>query len=363
MSTCVTFLRDTKMPVVEINKSSLGQSRTVNETAASPGDGEAVLAPRLFALTANNMTYAAFGDMMQYWNFFPASDGAWGRVPVWGFADVIASNASGVEVGARVYGYLPMADQLLIQPKVGKTGFADLSAHRQPMAPIYNAYSLVPARSEDAEARAAVLQPLYTTGFLLDDWIGGEDFFGADRVILSSASSKTALATAEAMRHRGTARLLGLTSARSKSFVEQTGYYDDVVTYDEIENLPLSSATYIDYAGDAKVTRAVHMRFADGLKKSVMVGATHFTGMSPPEPMPGPTPEMFFAPTHSGRLGAAWGAAAFADMVAKGLDAFAADSARWMSISTVHGLAGAEAAWARLASGKVPPSEGVVVKL
>ena len=38
-----------------------------------------------FALTANNVTYAAFGGPpMNYWHFFPADDPAYGRVPVWG---------------------------------------------------------------------------------------------------------------------------------------------------------------------------------------------------------------------------------------------------------------------------------------
>ena len=38
-----------------------------------------------FALTANNITYAAFGDAMNYWQFFPVpgDDGAaWGCIPV-----------------------------------------------------------------------------------------------------------------------------------------------------------------------------------------------------------------------------------------------------------------------------------------
>ena len=47
--------------------------------------GQALLRVETFGLTANNITYAVLGEMMSYWDFFPAEDG-WGRVPMWGFA-------------------------------------------------------------------------------------------------------------------------------------------------------------------------------------------------------------------------------------------------------------------------------------
>ncbi|MGH8822062.1 MAG: DUF2855 family protein, partial [Rhodoferax sp.] len=37
-----------------------------------------------FALTSNNITYAAFGDAMSYWQFYPTGEDGWGIVPVWG---------------------------------------------------------------------------------------------------------------------------------------------------------------------------------------------------------------------------------------------------------------------------------------
>ena len=67
-----------------------------------PGEGEAVLALSRVGLTANNVTYAVLGQTLRYWQFFPAPP-AWGRVPLWGFADVVASRAEGVEVGQRCY--------------------------------------------------------------------------------------------------------------------------------------------------------------------------------------------------------------------------------------------------------------------
>jgi len=59
--------------------------------------GEARLRIDLFALTANNITYGAFGEAMHYWDFFPTGDTGTGCIPVWGFATVSESLADGVE--------------------------------------------------------------------------------------------------------------------------------------------------------------------------------------------------------------------------------------------------------------------------
>ena len=52
------------------------------------GDGEALLRVARVGMTANNVTYALTGDSLNYWAFFPA-EAPWGRVPLWGFAEVV----------------------------------------------------------------------------------------------------------------------------------------------------------------------------------------------------------------------------------------------------------------------------------
>lgn len=37
-------------------------------------------------------------------------------MPLWGFAEVVACRADGVQVGQRLYGYLPTARHLLVRP-------------------------------------------------------------------------------------------------------------------------------------------------------------------------------------------------------------------------------------------------------
>ena len=89
------------------------RNTTLADAAPAPlADGEARLRVDAFGFTANNVTYAAAGDMIGYWNFFPAPDTDddvnWGRVPVWGFADVVESLSDYVVDGDRLFGYFPM---------------------------------------------------------------------------------------------------------------------------------------------------------------------------------------------------------------------------------------------------------------
>ena len=66
-------------------KSALGDSRVENINVlpdASLADGEIALRLSRFALTTNNITYAAFGDAMQYWDFYPTGQPEWGHMPV-----------------------------------------------------------------------------------------------------------------------------------------------------------------------------------------------------------------------------------------------------------------------------------------
>src|ERR687888_641187 len=128
-----------------VKRDALRECRIADSSVHAPGPGEARLRVDRFGLTANNITYAVFGEAMSYWDFFPAEPG-WGRVPMWGFADVEASAADGVEPGARVYGYLPPSTHLLVAPAdTGEHGFVDASPHRAALPSTYQSYLLTDA--------------------------------------------------------------------------------------------------------------------------------------------------------------------------------------------------------------------------
>lgn len=353
------------MRVLEVRRDDLGQTRVV-QGAAEPGPGDAVLKPDLFSLTANNVTYAHFGATMRYWDFFPASDDGWGRVPVWGYATVTASRADGLAEGTRLYGYLPMGDTLLVQPgKAGPRGFADVSAHRAGLAAAYNQYQAVAPGDPDTEARIAILKPLHTTGFLLDDYLASAKGQGARRILASSASSKTALAMADSLARRGGMEVVGLTSARSVPFVESTGLYAQVVAYEDIAALaPAGPAAYVDFAGAGAVTAAVHRALGDSLVLSLAVGGAHAGASRQVEGgLTGPRPEFFFAPSHAGWLAGEMGARAFADQADAALTRFVAGSTRWMQVHEAHGLDGAAEVWRDLIANRISPDTGAVARL
>ena len=74
-----------------------------------------------FAFTANNITYAALGDHLKYWQLFPAPEG-FGIVPMWGLGEVIGSKHPRVAAGETLFGYFPMATHLVIEAaRVSKT--------------------------------------------------------------------------------------------------------------------------------------------------------------------------------------------------------------------------------------------------
>src|SRR6202040_2052019 len=164
------------------------------DAAALPEDALLIKIDR-FAFTANNITYAVLGDQLKYWQLFPAPED-FGNIPVWGFGDVIASNHPGIPIGERLFGYFPMATHLVIEAAdVSKRGLRDAAAHRQNVAPVYNAYARVGSDTAFAGRQGdhyALLRPLFMLSFLVDDYLAEHEFHGAHSVLLSSASSKTA---------------------------------------------------------------------------------------------------------------------------------------------------------------------------
>ena len=181
-------------------------------------------------MTANNVTYALLGDAMHYWDFFPTRPG-WGLVPLWGFGDVVASAAEGVEVGSRVYGYFPSASHLVVRPgRVDARGFRDASEHRAVLPSPYNSYMVTTtdaAYDADREDLLILFRPLFFTSFMLADQLEDNAFFGARVLAMSSASSKTAYSTAFLLQGKGP-ELVGLTSPGNVEFTESLGCYDRV---------------------------------------------------------------------------------------------------------------------------------------
>jgi Protein of unknown function (DUF2855) len=321
-----------------------------------------------FAFTANNITYAVLGDQLKYWQLFPAPD-HFGNIPVWGFGEVIASNHPAIAIGERLFGYFPMATHLVIEAAdVNTRGLRDAAAHRQGVAPVYNAYARVsgdPAFAGRQGDYQALLRPLFMLSFLVDDFLAENAFFGARSVMLSSASSKTAFGLAHLLHTlRRDIRVIGLTSAANTGFVHSLGCYDQVVTYDRVTSLPTDSpVALVDMAGDSELRARLHRHFGDRMKYSGRVGLTH-RASSPDEPeLPGARPSWFFAPDQIRKRAKEWGPGGIDARFSAVWSGFAPMLERWLTITEDRGPAAVSQAYQDTLNGRVPPHQGHILSL
>lgn len=352
-----------------VKRANLRETRVETREAAPLQDGEVRLVIDKFALTANNVSYAVSGDSIGYWKYFPA-EGEWGMVPAWGFADVVESRSAEIGVGERIWGFLPMATHLTLKPgKVKADHFFDFTAHREPLPRLYNQYYRTkadPPFLKTLEDERCLLFPLFCTSYLVYDYLIDNAFFGAQQVVVASASSKTGLGLAHLLKNdkKLTQRVVGLTSPGNVKFVEGLKICHEVVTYDALDKLDASVPTaFVDMAGSGEVVRAVHERIGDNIKDSCLVGATHWEVSRKNGPLPGAKPTFFFAPSRFAKRDKDWGQGAVL-MKAFGAGAQIAASIKGqIEIVPVRGTAAVEQMFSELIENKVPPSRGLMLSL
>lgn len=350
-----------------IARDDLHSCRFDDEPPPQLGDGQALLRVERFGLTSNNITYAMFGEGMSYWGFFPAPQG-WGRMPVWGFAEVSDSRVDALQAGTRVYGYLPPSSELVVAPeRIGAHGFVDASPHRAKLPGAYNGYARVDADAiydAGSEPEQMLLRPLFFTSYLIDDFLDDASLFGASSAILSSASSKTASALAFLLSRREGIEVIGLSSPRGAEFARGLGVYDHVLTYDEVDSLGSDRAVYVDMAGDAQVRTAVHARLGPALVHSAVVGATHHDRMGDvPDSLPGPPPKFFFAPDRVAKRTAEWGRDGFEQRIADAWRPYLQWCEGWLQVIEDQGPQAMESAYLDLLDGRIDPAKAHVLSL
>lgn len=354
---------------LEISREDYSRTRLLEEERTALSPGQVRFRIDRFALTANNVTYAVFGDMLGYWDFFPTEAG-WGRIPCMGWGEVIESANPDVPTGGRYYGWFPLAQTIDMTVTATGQGLRDDGEHRTAHAAPYRAYqasTVDPFYQEgsDAEDRHALLRGIFVTGFLADDVFGDNDnYFGASYAVVLSASSKTGIAYATCAAKRGLKGVIGLTSPGNADFCSSIGCYDQILSYDDIDKLPTDGdAVVVDMAGNAAVLEKVHVQLGDRLKYSMMIGMSHHDSERSTAPSVGPAPELFFAPTQMEKRAADWGPDGYRDRLAEAMFDFVADSRAWLTPQTLSGTAGTQNAWDALIQGNVRPDKGQIVTL
>ena len=307
----------TEIAAFQVRKDKLSDTKRVSAPAPELADGEVLVKVDRFAFTANNVTYGVVGERIGYWKFFPVADDGWGIIPVWGFGDVVESKCEGISAGERLYGYWPMASHLVMTPaKISETRLFDGAAHRQDLPPVYNSYARVgneahydPAMDDER----MTLFPLYATSFCLYDFFKDNDWFGAAQIIIPSASSKTAIGTAYAIRtDDAPPAMIGLTSVRNKAAVEALKLYDSVLTYDEIDAIDAGKpSAIIDMSGNGDVLGTLHKHLGDNMTYTSNVGVTHYDANAMGPDFIRERSAMFFAPGHIQKRAKDWGPGEF----------------------------------------------------
>jgi hypothetical protein len=188
--------------------------------------------------------------------------------------------------------------------------------------------------------------------------------FGAGQIVVSSASSKTAIALAHSIRARGNTHCIGLTSNGNVDFVNAVNLYDEVATYDNISSLADWAPTvYVDMAGNISVTAQVHEHFGDALKYSCAIGATHWDQGGSKTNVPGVAPQFFFAPSQIAKRGKEWGREVLNDRLDTALQTFITDSRRWMKVEESRGSDALSNVYNQLVSGSIQPEAGHIISL
>jgi hypothetical protein len=321
-----------------------------------------------YAFTANNITYATLGNDLSYFNFFPAENRETEAIiPVWGIAKVDASSHPDITIGERFYGYFPMADSIKVFPgKVRENGFSDVTAHRTSLPAVYNFYSnlaIDEMHKKSFEDLELVFRPLFTTSFLLDDYLTSKSFFDSHQVLLTSASSKTAIALAylllQRKNERPNLRIIGLTSQPNYDFVKSLGCYDEVILYENTNAIPNETTLIVDFSGNQQFLSQINQQLGDQLKFISLVGLVQWENRKPASEKSLGT--VFFAPHQVKIRSKEWGLAEFQKKVTRAWHEFMPFAQKNFQTISVNNAIDIEGVYLKNLEGKVSPNSAYVI--
>lgn len=356
------------MKTFEVSKDDWSSTRVLESALdMTLAENELLFKVEKLALTANNISYAATGDSLGYWGFFPTEEG-WGRIPAMGWGEVIASANSDVAVGERVWGWFPYSTHLKIQAgRVSRSTITDTSAHRAQYAPVYAQFDRAlanPIYDPSREEQDSLLRGLFMTSWLVEDFLAENECFHAQDCLVTSASSKTSIALAYCLQKRGDLRAVGITSPRNLEFCRSLGCYDELICYGEETSLDANdSVVLVDMAGSATVMSALHHHYQDNMKHSCRIGATHHDEVGSVEGLPGARPAFFFAPTHVKSRSETLGAGELMKRMGMSYVAFRKFCDSWLRIEYSAGPDQLEKTFQKVLTGTADPACGQIVTL
>lgn len=315
--------------------------------------GAVRLAIEKFALTMNSVTYARLGDSeLPFWEAFPVPEG-YGRVPVWAFVRVTDSRNPDIPVGSRFFGFVPIGTHHTVAALPTSRGFLDTAPHREFLPVWYRTFQRV-AEPDALDDQRTVFRPIFPASFNLADFIAGQPDIKS--VLISSASSRTAIGVADLLARHGDVPIIGLTSAANLDFVAGLGCYDSVACYNELETISLlAPAIFVDFTGDHDKIAEVYERFPGALAHTALVGYTHPESVQEPPELTDPEPQIFFTPAVEEQTVAEEGEEAFYARYHEAEQRFLESTTAWLTVSRQQGPDAIAEVFRGLLTGPQPP--------
>lgn len=219
-------------------------------------------------LTANNTFYLRFGDKDPF-NFFhcypvdstaelvqdkSTSHDEFVHPPAWGVAQVVASTIDEIVVGTKYLGHLPIATSVTFKDvSVNEEG--NMVVKRPKVDAAYNVFRKIDPDdallTEEYGDLALVCWPGIMTGFGCFSTLQMKGYYGADNLVITSASSKVALALAFYLKDSGK-NVVGYTSKSNVPFCQSTGLYSQILDYDADLD-PEKKYVFIDIVGRSDI--------------------------------------------------------------------------------------------------------------
>jgi hypothetical protein len=160
------------------------QDHTKQHLVALPNERLPPLSPNsvrmrttLFALSANNLTYARIGHLVGWWGIHPLSQSTpapfndpskYGRIMCWGSGQVVESTSPLLKAGQTLFGIFPIGT-LPVDKEIAADAapgvFLETTALRRDVLQVYNRYFLYQGDDEESRAWDAVMRGHFETSY------------------------------------------------------------------------------------------------------------------------------------------------------------------------------------------------------
>ena len=193
--------------MVATRRDDLKATVVLHDELAPLQAGEIRLRVDKVGLSANNLFYAQMGEapFLKFFAVYPLGEEHkdLANVPAWGVATVVESDNPDFSPGEQFRGFLHMTNVVQMKARRTPEVFQAYGGGRDKINQAYNGFLAVdpegtsPIRGSGEKSDLAMTSaPGASSGFILYELLKMHDFYGANSIVLTSASSKLSLATA-----------------------------------------------------------------------------------------------------------------------------------------------------------------------